>query len=45
MPIAVVGHAEMERASLTELARRLAVPGVLETILIEAGGLASPIRL
>ena len=45
MPIAVVGHAEMERASLAELARRLAVPGVLDTVLIEAGSLASPLRL
>lgn len=45
MPVAVVGHAEMERASLKELARRLAVPGVLDTVLIEAGGLASPLRL
>ena len=35
----------MERASLKELARRLAVPGVLDTVLIEAGGLASPLRL
>ena len=45
MPVAVVDHAEMERASLKELAWWLAVPGVLDTVLIEAGGLASPLRL
>lgn len=45
MPVAVVDHAEMERASLAELARRLAVPGELETVLIEAGKLPSPQRL
>lgn len=45
MSVAVVDHAEMERATLAELARRLAAPGRLETVLIEAGGLASPQRL
>lgn len=45
MPIAVVDHAEMERASLAELSRRLAVPGELETVLIDAGRLLSPLRL
>ena len=44
MPIAAVDHAEMERASLAELARRLAVPGELETVLIAVGGLESPLR-
>lgn len=44
MPLAVVDHAEMERASLAELARRLAVPGELETLLIGAGRLSSPLR-
>ena len=45
MPIAVVDHAEMERASLEELARCLSIPGELETVLIGIGGLASPQRL
>ena len=45
MPIAVVDHAEMERASLGELARRLTVPGELDAVLIEVGGLDSPRRL
>ncbi|RRD65651.1 Nif3-like dinuclear metal center hexameric protein [Fretibacterium sp. OH1220_COT-178] len=45
MPVAVVDHAEMERATLGELARRLAEPGGLETVLIESGGLSSPLRL
>ena len=45
MPIAVVDHAEMERASLEELARRLSIPGELETVLIGIGGLSSPQRL
>ena len=43
--IAVADHAEMERFSLDELARRLEVPGELEVVLLDYRGLESPLRL
>ena len=42
--VAVADHAEMENATLIELARYLAVPGELEVMLLNYRGLETPLR-
>ena len=44
LQVAVVDHAEMESASLVELARYLAVPGELEVMLLNYRALETPLR-
>jgi putative NIF3 family GTP cyclohydrolase 1 type 2 len=45
LPVAVADHAEMERVSLNELARRLAAPGELEIALLDCKALETPLRV
>ncbi|MCL2009335.1 MAG: Nif3-like dinuclear metal center hexameric protein [Synergistaceae bacterium] len=45
LSVATADHAEMESASLPELARRLAVPGELEVVLLKFRPLETPLRL
>ena len=45
LQVAVVDHAEMESATLVELARYLAVPGELEVMLLNYKALEAPLRL
>jgi len=45
LQVAVVDHAEMESASLIELARYLAAPGELEVMLLNYKALETPLRL
>ena len=43
--VAIVDHAEMESATLIELARYLAAPGELEVMLLNYRALGTPLRL
>jgi putative NIF3 family GTP cyclohydrolase 1 type 2 len=43
--VAVADHGEMEKATLAELARYLAVPGELDTVLLDYRALNTPLRL
>jgi len=43
--VAIVDHAEMEGATLLELARHVAVPGELEVVLLDYRALETPLRL
>jgi dinuclear metal center YbgI/SA1388 family protein len=45
LPVAVVDHGEMEGVTLVELARRLAVVGELEVMLLVHKALETPLRL
>jgi putative NIF3 family GTP cyclohydrolase 1 type 2 len=45
LPVAVADHGEMESATLPELARRLAVPGELDLVLLDCRALDAPLRL
>ena len=45
LAVAVADHGEMERASLPELARRLAAGGELEVVLLDVRALDAPMRV